>query len=99
MKFLASSCSELNPNQPSGLYNIPINGKNTEVFCDMKNYGGGWTIIQRRGDYGNDENYFNRNWTEYKNGFGHPKKEFWIGLEAIHKLTNSDPMDVRHYFS
>ena len=64
----------------------------------MRNYGGGWTVIQRRGDFGNDENYFSRNQSEYKNGFGEPKKEFWIGLEALHLLTNTYAMDVIHNF-
>ena len=40
--------------------------------------GGGWTVIQRRGDFGNDQDFFLRNWTEYRNGFGSPNKELWI---------------------
>jgi len=90
---VVTSCSDLSADESSGLYTILI-GNSKEVYCDMRNYGGGWTVIQRRGDFGNDENYFNRNQTEYKNGFGEPKKEFWIGLEALHLLTNAYAMDL-----
>jgi len=90
---VVTSCSDLSKDESSGIYTILI-GNSKEVYCDMKNYGGGWTVIQRRGDFGNDENYFSRNQSEYKNGFGEPKKEFWIGLEALHLLTNTYAMDL-----
>ena len=46
----------------------------------------GWTVIQRRGDFGRPADYFLRNWTDYKNGFGDPEEDFWLGLENIHRL-------------
>ena len=30
---------------------------------------------------------FNRNWLEYKEGFGHLKGNFWLGLEKLHQLA------------
>ena len=53
-----------------------------QVYCDMRN--GQWIVFQRRR---NGQEDFNRNWEEYKNGFGNLKWEFWLGNENIHCLT------------
>ena len=68
-----------------GVYTIdPGCGKPFNVFCDMKN--GGWTVFQRRRD--GSENFY-RGWTDYVDGFGDLKREFWLGLNHIHCLTSS----------
>ena len=36
----------------------------------------------------NDEN-FERGWTDYVNGFGDPNENYWIGLKKMHELTTS----------
>lgn len=77
--------------RPSGLYTIfplvtEVDGQ--IVHCDMDTDGGGWTVIQRRGQFGNNAYYFYRNWTEYATGFGDPNKEYWIGNRALHALTS-----------
>ena len=41
-------------------------------------------MFQRRR---NGQENFNRNWEEYKDGFGNLKREFWLGNEKIHCLT------------
>lgn len=53
-------------------------------------------VIQRRDDIGDPirEN-FNRDWTDYKNGFGDPTKEFWMGNENIYMLTSNDEYMLR----
>ena len=51
-------------------------------------------MIQRRGDFGNPADFFLRNWTEYRQGFGAPNKELWLGLEAIFMLTNAEPVQM-----
>jgi len=78
----------------SGIYKIKFGSEEKSVFCDMSTLGGGWTVIQRRGDFGNDEDFFLRNWTEYRNGFGSPNKELWIGLESMFLLSNVEPVQM-----
>ena len=55
------------------------------AYCDMR---GNWTVFQRRfnGAVG-----FYRNWTEYVNGFGVARGEYWMGLDNIHCMTNIFP--------
>jgi len=56
-------------------------------YCDQKTRGGGWTVIQRRGDYGDPKENFTRDWADYKHGFGDLNGEFWFGNDYISSLT------------
>ena len=70
-----------------GVYTIAPNCPNTKpfrVFCDMNN--GQWIVFQRRRHAQLD---FNRNWTQYEEGFGDPQYEHWLGLKKINCLTFS----------
>ncbi|CAF0817375.1 unnamed protein product [Adineta steineri] len=79
----------------NGVYEIyPRDITSFEVFCDMENDGGGWTLIQRRGEFRHQEDFY-RDWNEYKNGFGNITREFWLGNDKIYTLTNQDKYDLR----
>ena len=78
----------------SGVYELQFGDEKRNVFCDMQTLGGGWTVIQRRGDFGNPSDFFLRNWTEYRNGFGRPDRELWLGLEYMFLLTNVETVQV-----
>lgn len=52
-------------------------------------------VIQRRDDLGEPRENFNRDWADYKNGFGDPAKEFWLGNENIYMLTNNEDYMLR----
>ncbi|XP_077578961.1 angiopoietin-related protein 7 [Stigmatopora nigra] len=72
----------------SGEYKIPkdefLGTPELSVFCDMKTNGGGWTLIQRR-KIGLTS--FNRDWKQYKSGFGSIRGDFWLGNDHIFRLT------------
>ncbi|OWF55453.1 Angiopoietin-related protein 4 [Mizuhopecten yessoensis] len=67
-----------------GAFNVTPNSVNRmEVRC--KN---GWTIIHRRRYEGVD--FRMQSWESYKNGFGARYDDYWIGLENLHILTQTD---------
>ncbi|XP_077510940.1 techylectin-5A-like [Amblyomma americanum] len=94
-------CSDLlhGGQRESGVYTVFHKAAGTSgqrVYCDMDTDGGGWTVVQRRGQFGNSVYHFYRNWTEYAKGFGDPANEYWIGNEALHALTSDgDEMTLR----
>ena len=89
------SCADLyNASKTSsGVYTIDPDGSGAfDVFCDQTTAGGGWTVFQKRIDGSVD---FYRGWADYKKGFGNLSGEFWLGLDKIHRLTNSDTFKLR----
>ncbi|XP_037077108.1 techylectin-5B-like [Pollicipes pollicipes] len=84
--------------QRSGVYTIfpPVcgNGGGIRVFCDMETGGGGWTVLMRRADVA-DHQDFNMRWQSYKWGFGNLSSEFWLGNEYMSLLTSMDQMQLR----
>ncbi|XP_067939037.1 ficolin-2-like [Watersipora subatra] len=73
----------------SGIYLIdPPTGSKTpfSVWCDFF-HGHGWTVIQKRFDGSVD---FFRDWLSYKKGFGNITGEYWLGLDKIHALTQTN---------
>ncbi|XP_045184463.2 fibrinogen-like protein 1 [Mercenaria mercenaria] len=76
-----------NTRKQNGTFNIRIGPAGTvaSVFCELVN-GDSWLVIQRRQDGAVN---FNRNWQEYKDGFGDLNGDFWLGNEIIHQITSS----------
>ena len=92
---LAKNCAALHKsdNKTSGVYKIsPDDEQAFAVFCDQNTEEGGWTVFQKRLDGSVD---FNRNWTDYKQGFGNLSGEFWLGLDIIRRLTNQTNNTLR----
>ncbi|XP_023563678.1 angiopoietin-4 [Octodon degus] len=77
-----------------GVYTIHVPNLDVpkRVFCVMDPDGGAWTVIQRRE---NGKVNFNRNWEDYKQGFGDPAGEYWLGNEAVHQLSSSTIYSLR----
>ena len=105
MAELAQNDQHGNFQQPkTGIYTItdPCTASTRSVFtevgrsdarCDMDSGNGGWLVIQRRVAGGTVD--FNREWSDYEEGFGDLEGEFWYGLKNIHCLTNRDSVELR----
>ena len=53
--------------QLPGVYELKLDSDTkVKVVCDQQ----GWTVFQSRGQFGNPKDFFNKNWLEYKMGFG-----------------------------
>ncbi|XP_060948499.1 fibrinogen C domain-containing protein 1-like [Limanda limanda] len=77
----------------SGVYSIVMaTGANLPVYCDMETEGGGWTVFQRRFD---GSVTFNRGWSDYREGFGDPGGEHWLGNQQLHLLSNQGQHSLR----
>ncbi|GBN97736.1 Techylectin-5A, partial [Araneus ventricosus] len=76
----------------SGIYTIwtgesSTTRKQLRVYCDMETDDGGWTVIQRRGKFPVQQDFY-QDWESYKNGFGNISEEFWLGNENIRVLCH-----------
>ncbi|GFR78474.1 tenascin, partial [Elysia marginata] len=69
-------------NEPYVLLELDTLGK--QIRCDAQTDGGGWIVIQRRTNADVD---FNKTWNEYRDGFGDLRGNFWLGNDAISKVT------------
>ncbi|KAJ2954456.1 hypothetical protein O0L34_g2732 [Tuta absoluta] len=70
-----------------GVYLIRPGHSPVEAWC-----ANGSTLLQRRF---NGTVEFNRKFTEYVREFGDPAAEFWLGLDAMHRLTADNCSSMR----
>lgn len=63
-------------------------------LCDSMLARLDWTVVPRRKD---GRVNFNQTWSEYRQGFGNPQGEFFLGLEKLHMLTKSQPHELFIY--
>ncbi|XP_071837412.1 uncharacterized protein [Apostichopus japonicus] len=94
-KEVSNTCSSTH--NTSGVYLIKPDGypEPFEAYCKNDLDSGGWTVLQRRRS---DSVNFNRNWKDFRNGFGFLGSEFWIGNEKIAFLTNQKRYQLRMDF-
>ncbi|KAG7175476.1 techylectin-5B-like isoform X2 [Homarus americanus] len=86
-------------NTRSGVYQIfPYRCKRQEegvqVWCELEGEEGGWTVVLARRPLDQQVN-FNRGWRDYREGFGDPDTEYWIGNAALHDLTYRWPQVLK----
>lgn len=91
---LAGDCQDLYEMgfNASGVYYLQKFGR--QVLCDMETGQGGWLVIQRRAKVVEQVD-FNRDWHEYKAGFGDLEAEFWAGNDFLHVLTNQKSYELK----
>ncbi|XP_049548185.1 fibrinogen-like protein A [Anopheles darlingi] len=81
-----SSCKDV-PLNVSGTYLLRVKNDSEpfNVYCEQEKFGGGWIVFQYRFEGSLD---FYRGWNEFRDGFGDLNREFWLGLEKVHQITN-----------
>lgn len=61
-----------------------------------------WVVIQSRGQFGNAEDYFDRTWVEYVDGFGEPGTTFFVKtiflLSFEYPFNKFDPTSSKAIF-
>lgn len=83
-----------NVDATNGVHTIYVFGHGpTEVYCfaDPEGAGCAWTVFMRRVHIGDS---FNKNWLEYKFGFGEIHESFFLGLDRIYAQTKGTKQEL-----
>lgn len=87
-----SSCKaalQSNPGAPSGTYTIDPTGSSPfQVYCDMTNDGGGWTLVLKNVTNNSDFNYSSANWTS-GTPFNNSNFDLWNNGNALYQSYNT----------
>ncbi|XP_046865772.1 ficolin-2-like isoform X1 [Drosophila willistoni] len=79
-------------NLSTGIHDIEIDEiSSITARCNNDIAGGNWMVILNRFD--GSEN-FTRSWNEFRMGFGNLNGEFFIGLDHLHRITNSQQFEL-----
>ncbi|XP_033172720.1 angiopoietin-related protein 6 [Drosophila mauritiana] len=76
---------------PNGIYQLKLPGEEPFQVTQCKTTARDWIVIQRRLDGSVN---FNQSWLSYKDGFGDPNGEFFIGLQKLHLMTREQPHEL-----
>ncbi|XP_035893499.1 microfibril-associated glycoprotein 4-like [Anopheles stephensi] len=63
---------------------FPLNFTVSHDWTNNHGFGDNWIVFQRRS---NGSLNFNRNWTEYRDGFGDVRGDHWLGLDKLHAIV------------
>uniref|UniRef100_A0A665ULA8 Fibrinogen C-terminal domain-containing protein n=1 Tax=Echeneis naucrates TaxID=173247 RepID=A0A665ULA8_ECHNA len=95
LSFCPSDCASLYHNgvRRSGVYAVVLSpDRRCHSLKHISPSGGGWTVVQRRRD---GSVSFNRGWSEYRDGFGEPRGEHWLGNRQLHLLSSQGQYSLR----
>jgi ficolin len=82
----------------TGIFTFTVrDGLSKRIFrarCEQEMGRGGWMVFQRRGQFGNSDRYFYRDFAAYKTGFGDLDGEYWLGLDAVQAVAREKPHEL-----
>lgn len=76
---------------PNGIHQLMLPEEEPFQVTQCKTTARDWIVIQRRLDGSVN---FNQSWFSYKDGFGDPNGEFFIGLQKLYLMTREQPHEL-----
>ncbi|XP_041372582.1 uncharacterized protein LOC121385859 [Gigantopelta aegis] len=95
-KVYVSNCSDVIEHHitTSGVFTIQPrdSGLPLRAYCDIEDNKKAWLVIQRKS---NGSLNFNKTWYEYADGFGEIDSDYWLGNNAIHRITKQGQYELQ----